>query len=436
MAAATFYVEIKPDTNADGTRSVRIRITKDRKKAYLNLGIKLKVEGNQRKSEWNPEPDYRKDNWVTSRHPRASTLNAEIRLALDGLSEVAKKHPTYSASEIKQEYEKPAQGLEELAPPRGLFAYIDDRVARKRKLGQFGAADNIYYAAKALRAYAKKKTDREILTPSFLTDFAAHLVANYSAATASKYLSYLATSYRKGVLSGRVDQMGDPFEDIHIRVTRKKQPRPLASQLLDLYALELESKAWQDARNTLILLFLLHGARVSEGLLLEWDKHVHEDYISYMPRKRGAKLKHVPRSEMINQILSHYPRQGRYVLPYLTDEDGKKSEEEMFVLLKSITSRINKALRRMAKEHGLAHLSTHMARRSFTDRALEELQDLHKVKELVGHTSVTTTEHYADEMQRDKLTDASRRIFGQLALPRGTGAPVAEAGEQQGNNND
>lgn len=419
MAAATFYLESKP--NKDGTHSVRIRITRNRKKAYYNTGIKLKVDPNPRKSEWNASPDYRKDNWITPRHPRHETLNAELRLALDGLSLISKEHPSFTAVQIKEKYEQPTEETTGVIPaPRGLLAYIEERIARKRKMKQFAAADNLYYAAEKLRAYAIGKSDHEILTAAFLTDFAAHLSTTCAPSTAKLYVTYLAGAYQKGVLSGMVDQMGDPFEDIQISAPRLKQPRPVSQQLLDLYNLPLERKAWDDARNTVILLFLLHGARVSEGVSLEWDKHVTKEYISYLPRKRGAKEKHVPRSKMINQILSHYPRRGRYVLPYLSDADSGKSEEEMYMLFKAITGRINTALRRMTKQYKLPHLSTHMARRTFTDKALEELQDLREVQLLVGHASILTTEHYADEVKKSKLLEASRKTFGSMELQRGT----------------
>jgi len=427
MAAATFAVELKHETNADGTRSVRIRITRDRKKAYHNTGIRLVHDPNPRKSEWNEAADN--DNWVRSKHPRFKRLNEEIRLALDGLIAVAKSHPQASAAEIRTLYESaPVEG-EEQEEVRGLIPYIKELISRYENNERQAYADHYHTVLQSLLSFAGKDTsDERILSAAFISDYVSYLKKKrkknnelrYRPKSIKMYVASLKKAYKAGVLEGRVLHAGDPFSGIDLHVPPAKQPRPAGDVILQLTELDLAANpAWFHARNLFVLQFLLHGGRIAEVIKLEWA-HIDAGYVSYLPSKKAAKWKTVPRNEMIDRILSYYPEQGRFVFPYLEDSFSRLGKGEQYTELKRLGGHVYRALLALSKHYGLPRLTSHMARRAFTDTALESLSDIREVQHLVGWESVKTAERYADEMRREKLDNASESVFKSLRQKRGT----------------
>lgn len=416
--AATVIVELKHGENADGTRSVRLRITKDRLKAYYNTGIKVRYDKNPRKSEWNPDPDYRKNNFVTSRHPQNATLNANIRIALDGLDAVSQKHPTFTAQQVKDRYEQGEQSGEQA---QGLVPFMEELRDRFSANGREAYAEQLKYTLRVLREYTSKTTDEHILTPSFLAGFHAWLKSRkrklsderkYKPKTIKIFFNALSNAYKMGLSEGRVLQAGNPFAGLDLFVPPSKQRRPNADIFASLLALDLSGKeSLFHARNAFLLFFYLHGGRVSEIIQLAWE-HITDTHVSYLPSKKGARWKTVPRNAMINQLLDYYPRTGKYVLPYLPDHADKLPENEFYYVKKDAKDTINTNLKSLSRQLGIPTLTCHMARRTFTDAALKALKDTRAVQHLGGWASVAMVEKYADEIQQEETDIASGLIFG------------------------
>jgi integrase len=410
MGAFTFHLELKPPTSR-GLCPLRVRITKDKVKAYINLGIHLKTDPNPRKSEWNPAFDYRKDNYITSKHPNADVLNQEIRLVLNELELLKVKHHDKTSKELKQVYERG-----EAERVQTVWEYLDERIELKRSLRQYGPAKTLYQIGVHFKSFSEGVPDSEVFTRPHITRFAAHLQLKLVPITVKTYLNALQGAHRAGVLEGILPS-GNPFEGINVHAPAKKQPRPLAHDLLNLYDVPLENGREYHARNFILVLFLLHGARANEGLRLTWAD-VSDQYVSYLPSKRATVKKHVPHEGLLKEILSRYPRRGKYVFPFLTEADDRLGFEAFRERMSEMIRFVNYHLKAVCKRLGMEAITTHQARRSFTDQALGELSDLREAQGLIGHKSMQTTEHYALEVQREKIDAASRRVLG--GFSRGT----------------
>lgn len=418
MAApiATFKPELKAAARQDGTRAVRIRITKFRKHAYWNLGKYILP------SQWNPKPSPKLHNYV-QRHPDAPDYNNEIKKALSGLGKIADTLPAGSAVEIKEAYENHLNPKPE-APKQqnGFFVYFAEYIERIKAINP-----GTFKSYRAILNSFQKFTgpglpDEQILAPALLHRYRIHLAETLQPSTIKTRFDTLLIIYKNGVMEGRIKQVGNPLKSIRVIVPEKIQPRPDASVITKLLNLSPTKPNQRRARLAALLQYFLHGARISEVLTLEWDKHVLPDKVVFLPVKRASKLKTVPRGPVLNWLLSQFPKTGRYVLPFLSDTDGQDNPMQLLRKIQKSIFRINYALQQIAEaEKWGIKLSSHMMRRAFLDKVMAETDDLMTAQSMAGHSSAKTTEGYLKAADGEKLKSLSTAVYNAFTVPDETG---------------
>lgn len=422
MGTFSYHIELKTP-NSNGTQSLRVRITRDRLKAYLNLGLHVK------KGEFNAKFDYRKDNYLTSKHPHYQTHNGEdgsIRLTLDALERLGKQLPHLTARQLKERYE---QG----EVKGGYLAFLEELRERFSRAGREAYAEQLRYAHQALAAYSSKTEDSDLLTPAFMAGLHSHLkglrrklsdAPKYAPKTLRVYFNALQNAYTQGIKEGKVENRGNPFAGLDLHVPPARQKRPEAGLFPQLLGVELEGNLLH-ARNAFVLCFLLHGARISEVVTLRWE-HITPSHVSYLPAKKGSEWKTVPRTPAIDAILRQYPGKG-YVLPFMPE--GRHTDTELYYLKKDAKDLVNTCLKSLSRRLGIPKLTSHMARRSFADAALKVL-DKHQVQQLGGWSSLAMVDRYARESEQAATDAASGMIFSGLFQGE---QPGLFQGEQEGN---
>lgn len=140
------------------------------------------------------------------------------------------------------------------------------------------------------------------------------------------------------------------------------------------------------------LLELLYGtgARISEGIGLMVDDVAHAPEVLRITGK-GSKQRLVPYGSMARQAVEDYLVRGRPALSkgkshalFLNQRGGPLSRQSAWVVLKRASDRAG-----LKKE-----ISPHTLRHSFATHLLEGGADVRVVQELLGHSSVTTTQIY------------------------------------------
>jgi len=409
MGAATYKVTIRTDqANEEGKNAVRIRITKDRTTKYYHTAIFLKLDDDPRKSEWNLKATMEKQNWVTSRNRDFVAHNAHIKRVYDGLKEIESIHPTYTAAQIRDAYNKPVQEEKKL----GLVPYFLEWVRRKRESRKYGTARSYISIFGYLTEYTGNDVPENILTPSLGSSLVSSMLAQkYAPNTINDALGKLRTLFRHAVLEGYLPPMRNPFEVGKV----EKEDTPVdyltEEQLLSLIDLQIpiNKKHLYNARNIFLMQYFLHGARFSEAVLLRWND-VQETQISYRPKKRSSAKKTIPRHAGIDWVLNQYPQEGKYVFPYMEGKDLTEEATEKRITI--CNRRVNLHLRTLAKIAGLeVHLHTHIQRHTFADRVWNLTGDLRVVQEMVGHGSAKTTENYLQQLGVEIKNQVSEQLY-------------------------
>jgi integrase/recombinase XerD len=236
----------------------------------------------------------------------------------------------------------------------------------------------------------------------FITSFLTNLnEAGLEASSQARILSGLKSFFAYLVMEQVVQQ--DPLEFIEMPKLARKLPDVLSVEetIAIIEACDL-SKA-EGTRNRAILETLYScGLRVSELLELKLSTiHIHDQVIRVIGK--GDKERFVPIGEHALVWINHYLEHMRNHLKIASGfEDylflnrrGKKLTRMMILLI----------IQENCKKVGITkQVSPHTFRHSFATHLVEAGADLRAVQEMLGHSSITTTEIYT-HLNKAKLRE-------------------------------
>ncbi len=151
-----------------------------------------------------------------------------------------------------------------------------------------------------------------------------------------------------------------------------------------------EKSLWLGLRDKAIFMLLYGcGLRISEALSLNIDDIGHSDVIKILGK--GKKERFVPILDVVVDSIQEYLNECPYTL---------KKGDPIFVGARGerLVSRVvQRQMQKIRGQLGLSdNLTPHALRHSFATHLLAEGTDLRSIQELLGHSSLSTTERYTD----------------------------------------
>ncbi len=203
----------------------------------------------------------------------------------------------------------------------------------------------------------------------------------------------------------------NPFNGIHLKKAGRHLPRFFYHEELQaLFKAAYEDQSVLGLRNQVLLEFLYGtGARVSEMaelILAEVDQAARIVHIT----GKGDKTRIVPFGQFAAAALQQYLELSR---PQLAK---KQAQPGLTLLLNQrgqamTASGIEYVLKKLGEQAGLTqHISAHMFRHTFASDMLNNGADLRTVQQLLGHSSLSTTQIYT-HVTTDKLQQSYRQFF-------------------------
>ncbi len=248
--------------------------------------------------------------------------------------------------------------------------------------------------------------DLEKIESTDIDEFLHYLLMNgNSKNTLSHYISAISALYKFFIKRKMLSL--NPIDGVEREVVKKKKIIRLegneANELMNAvsYGTGLTQKQLQfhnknrERDEAIYTLFLDTGIRISElvGLDLK-DINFDEHYIGII--RKGGNYQKVYMSDTCEQVLSDYLdiRESRY----------KPGDDENAVFLSIQGSRItSRAIQNMTKKYAEVSLpnkpdriTPHKLRATYATDMLNKTGDIKLVSEILGHSHVNTTEHYAD----------------------------------------
>lgn len=223
----------------------------------------------------------------------------------------------------------------------------------------------------------------------------------YSIDTIRRRVSSLRSFYRFLQKNGIVDK--DPFELVQLKKRGRQLPRFFYEKEIKILFDAVNGEDSLSQRNSVILELLYGtGMRVSELSNLTLSQ-IDFGMQVILVHGKGNKDRYVPFGDFADKALNKYINDGRKKL--------LKNKESDFLLINNkatqLTSRgIEYVLNQLIKKTSLtANIHPHMLRHTFATHMLNNGADLRSVQELLGHSSLSTTQIYThvtmDHLQKD-----------------------------------
>jgi len=234
-----------------------------------------------------------------------------------------------------------------------------------------------------------------------------------SATSAARAVVAVRGLHRFALREGLVDV--DAACEVHPPTTPRRLPKAISvddvQRLLDAAGYAQTSLAVRD--RALLELLYASGARISEAVGLAVDDVDLNDR-SVLLSGKGGKQRRVPLGSFAARAIDAYLVQGRPALAaagsgtpllFLNARGGPLSRQSAWIVLRAAAERAGLA----------AGISPHTLRHSFATHLMEGGADVRVVQELLGHSSVTTTQIYTLV-----TVDALREVYA-TAHPRALG---------------
>ena len=179
-------------------------------------------------------------------------------------------------------------------------------------------------------------------------------------------------------------------------------PRPISSELAIetiKHAQDMEKEKWIGMRNKSILMLLYGcGLRISEALNLNFEDINENDYL--IIKGKGNKERMVPLMDYVKNDIENYIHECPK--NFMKDDPlfvGKRLDRLSPRIIQYVLEKIrhNLSLPETATPHALRH--------SFATHLLDSGGDLRTIQELLGHSSLSTTQKYT-KVETEKLYDA------------------------------
>ena len=205
-----------------------------------------------------------------------------------------------------------------------------------------------------------------------------------SSSTLARHVAAIRTFFRWCVRRGYLSV--DPAENLRPPRVGQRLPRFLSVEEANRICEPEEGAAPRSLRDQLVLELLYGcGLRVSELAALDRDDVDLHQRMLVVRRGKGGKERHVPLGEPAVQALREY---------LATTEE---SESAMFLNRRGArisTRSLYAIVRKSGDSAGVPRVHPHALRHSFATHLLDSGADLRAIQEMLGHTSLSTTQRY------------------------------------------
>lgn len=393
----TLKAVLDPRALSDGTHTVYIRITRDRKQNQVATGVRIDPK------YFNENGNYEKYNWIRSTASGHAHYNSLIKTLIDRIKSILSQDPEITSEGI-------ISSLKGRESKDFIQFWEDHMIIRNERLSANSKEKYVSQLNNFKKFTNKKAVPFSTLTYDLIIKYEAWILANDKAqSTCSKALGFLRTIIKEAEKSGYIKHEKNPFLYFTIKKYKTNKERLTPDEIKIFETKKAHTARIQACIDLFLMQYYTAGARVSDVIQMRWDA-IKEDRWHYTMGKTD-RMKNIRLNPRALEILKVYgaDKSGGYVFPFLTDAIVKKAGDKFNKKLQSVTSQINQALKEFSEKHKInKKVSSHIARHSFADNIRKASGDIYAISKALGHTKISTTETYLsslDDGAVDKLMD-------------------------------
>ena len=400
MKATVEVVCYKSKPLKDGTFPLMLRVTKDRKRKYVSLGLSL------HEKFWDFEKSKPKRN-CPNKEQIERLIAAKTAEYNDLIVEMTAQQREYTVETLVSHFHNQVR----CATVVELYDKLIDDMKRGGKLGNAG----VY---KYSRTSLLKFTGQRLQIP--FSDIDAVWLRRYENwlrtsgcgdTTISQLFRTLRSVFNKAVELQLVKRDYYPFDAYKVSKfdTRTKKRAITKEDVRKVIALDLSQGYPSErlARDIFVFSYFGAGINFADIALLKYG-NVRDGRVQYVRKKTGKPINFLLTEEMRN-IIAKYQRQGQtdedYIFPIL-DRRVHRTEQQRYDRTHKVLTNTNRWLRKIGQRVGIEHLTTYVARHTFATVLKRSGVNIAIISESLGHSDLSTTQIYLDSFENSQIDAA------------------------------
>ena len=383
----------------NGTQAIRLRIfTSANDIQYIDTGISVL------KNQWDDKKQQVK------KHPIEEQLNASMNALLNDVKILYYKNEGVSAKRLLQIYKNSKK-----YDGSSLLNFYQSIVDENKMKGAIRTAKTQQHYIDKLSKFASFLSFADI-SPLWAKDYEKWLISRGNKPnTIASNFKCLNAILNKAVKMGLIEK--NPLKGYEIKtVNSKKDILSIEDiNLLENYEIAPHFKGMELARDVFLFSFYMAGMRFSDVCKLKWENVTDTEVVYTMGKseKRAGATRYIPITPKVKQILERYKANKTFIFPILDKCDLNNIEKVEYTIYIA-NNKLNRSIKILAKHAGITkHVSMHIAKHSFASYAVKNNVNLFHISKLLGHTKLSTTEHYLRDFFQKEQTDVMNSLFGQ-----------------------
>jgi integrase len=247
------------------------------------------------------------------------------------------------------------------------------------------------------------------LSADKIRDYDAFLIQQGNGAnTRAKKFKFLTQFYDNAIKEGKATGP-NPFEDYKVLSKPVKKEKLTDAEVKAIEELDLQPGPVNDARNLWLFSYYCKGNRFETCITCRRDMIVNGRIVFKM--NKGEKFVSVKIHSRLQAIIDQYQGDGEFLFPYVTDLP--KDKKQYIKKIDSLNVVVNRNLKILAALAGVkTKLTFHIARHTFATHLQGVSDNIHVIKESLGHSSTRTTEIYLKSLGDEKLDKEMDKLYG------------------------
>lgn len=250
----------------------------------------------------------------------------------------------------------------------------------------------------------------EDLTQDLLRQFEAFLIKQENVNnTRHKKFEFLGKFYTDAVNDGKAEDP-NPFKLYKITTKPVKKEKLTEAQITAIEGLQLKPGPVNDARNLFLFSYYCKGNRFETCITCR--REMIRNGRVYLKMNKGEKFISVKIHQRLQAIIDQYAGDNEFLFPYI--KELPKTAKAYKGVIDSLNVIVNRNLKIVAELAGITiPLTFHIARHTFAFHLKKKSDNIHVIKESLGHSKSHTTEIYLQALDDEALDNEMDKLYGE-----------------------
>ena len=384
-----------------------LRVTKDRKRKYVSLGISVHPK------HWDFDRDAPKPN-CPNKDLILNIIDRKTMAYRKQLLEFQNIEKDFSAQKLVDSVHKPLQRKS----VETVFTELIEQLKKEKRIGNA----NFYKSAlSSLKSFNNGNMDIPFtdIDVTWLKKYEAWMKGKGNLTnTLGVRFRALRAIYNLAIQQHIVRKEYYPFDEFKVsklkESTKKRAlPKETIQKIMDFDTKEIESQyspLIELSKDVFVFSYLGCGINFIDIAYLK-RKNVQSNRIVYSRHKTGKNI-NFPLHPHATELIEKYSNsQSEYLFPIL-DEKVHKTELQQHHRILKIIKKVNMWLKKIAEKIGVeANLTTYVARHSYATVLKRSGVNIALISETLGHSDLKTTQIYLDSFENEQIDKAMENLL-------------------------